>query len=51
MDALMLGFKAGLVKDATRAISDAGFEEALKAMGEKGAEIAMSSDFVLKRVD
>jgi nicotinamidase/pyrazinamidase len=51
MDALMLGFKAGFIKDATRSISDAGFEEALRAMREKGAEMVSSSDFVLKPAD
>jgi nicotinamidase/pyrazinamidase len=46
MDALMLGFRAGLIEDATRAISDAGYQTALLTMREKGAEVISSSDFI-----
>lgn len=47
MDALMIGFRAVLIEDATRVISDAGYQTALQAMRDKGAEVISSSDFIL----
>ncbi len=45
IDALDEGFRATLIEDATRALDEAGFEEAKKNILQKGGKILFSKDF------